>query len=291
MKRIISILLCLTMFAGLLAGCSAANEQEAYIPTGDALEQEVSHYFFLNGTDVYDLWFYINRLPDIMREALLKSCSIEGVTDLAAMESALNAEEEALEQCRRVLELIQSSDAYKIETKQNNGALALNETSTVTSWGCGNNRLHISVIPESGGSSSVRGLRIGDKMYECGTSREWREITWWDWHDPWLSGFQWDESIVAYQDTLTDESGTTVMLRIDQPFAEGEGEQPHYFVYFNFETDGAFRSVYLQTNLFMDNAASITESIVSLDLKTVDAEIQEEYRKAVAYLAASDDDQ
>ena len=42
MKRIISILLCLTMFAGLLAGCSAANEQEAYIPTGDALEQEVS---------------------------------------------------------------------------------------------------------------------------------------------------------------------------------------------------------------------------------------------------------
>ena len=60
---------------------------------------------------------------------------------------------------------------------------------------------------------------------------------------------------------------------------------------FNFETDGAFRSVYLQTNLFMDNAASITESIVSLDLKTVDAEIQEEYRKAVAYLAASDDDQ
>ena len=38
MKKTISILLCLTLLTGLLAGCGAAYDPEAYIPTGDALE-------------------------------------------------------------------------------------------------------------------------------------------------------------------------------------------------------------------------------------------------------------
>ena len=40
MKRIISILLCVFMLAGLLAGCSAAHTPEAYKPTGNLLEEE-----------------------------------------------------------------------------------------------------------------------------------------------------------------------------------------------------------------------------------------------------------
>ena len=40
MKRILSILLCLVLLMGLLPGCSAANDPEAYVPTGDALEKE-----------------------------------------------------------------------------------------------------------------------------------------------------------------------------------------------------------------------------------------------------------
>ena len=42
MKRILSILLCLVLLMGLLSGCSAANDPEAYVPTGDALEKEES---------------------------------------------------------------------------------------------------------------------------------------------------------------------------------------------------------------------------------------------------------
>ena len=82
-------------------------------------------------------------------------------------------------------------------------------------------------------------------------------------------------------DTLTDESGITVMLRIDQPFAAGENEQPHYFVNFNFDADNTFRNVYVQANVFTDNATTKTESIVSLDPKTVNAEIQKEYQNAI----------
>ena len=40
MKKIISILLCLAMLAGSLAGCSAAGTPKEYIPVGDQLVQE-----------------------------------------------------------------------------------------------------------------------------------------------------------------------------------------------------------------------------------------------------------
>lgn len=40
MKKLLSILLCLAMLTGILAGCSTANDPEAYTPTGDALIAE-----------------------------------------------------------------------------------------------------------------------------------------------------------------------------------------------------------------------------------------------------------
>lgn len=245
------------------------------------LENEVTHYFFANGTDVYDIWFYNNRIPNIMRETVLKTCVLEGITDIAAMQTALNEEKEALQQCRSVLEQIQSNGACKIETKQENGPDALNETTLRTDWIHGKDRLHISLIPESGGASMFGGLLVDGAKYECDSAQQWREITWWDWTDPWLVSFQWDDSVVAYMDTLTDESGITVMLRIDQPFAEGENQQPHYFVNFNYDTDGTFRNVYVQTNVFMNNSISKTESIISLDSELVEAEIQKEYQNAI----------
>ena len=221
-----------------------------------ALESEVTHYFFIHENDIYDIWHYDNRLPNKHQESLLKSCHIEGVTDIAAMESALNKEQKALEQCRWVLEQIQGSGACKIETKQKNGSAALNDTTLRTDWISGDDRLIICIIPESGGSSTVGALRVNGEEYECNSERKWREITNWEWADSWLASFRWDDSVVSYMDTMTNESGTTVMLRIDQPFAEGEDQQPHYFVSFNYDTEGTFMNVYLQTNVFMSNTLS-----------------------------------
>lgn len=95
-----------------------ADELGTYV-----LEHEVTHYFFYHNTDVYDVWFYINRLPNIPREAVLKSCFFEGSTDLNAVLDTLADEQDVLAQCRTVLEQIKGSDVCKIETKQKNPPL------------------------------------------------------------------------------------------------------------------------------------------------------------------------
>ena len=45
--------------------------------------------------------------------------------------------------------------------------------------------------------------------------------------------------------------------------------------------DGNFVNAQLQVNLFRENELAITESIVSLNPETVNAEIQKEYRRAI----------
>ena len=253
-----------------------ADEQDTY-----ALENEMTHYFFNHGTDVYDVWFYNHRISNKIQETLLKTCILEGVTDIAAMQAALDKEQEALQQCHSVLERIQSSSACKIETKQENGPDARNETTLITSWIYGQDRLHIALNSEGGGASRFGGMLVNGTKYEYDAPQQWHTVSQWEWEDPWLTRFQWEDSVVAYQDTRTDDSGITVMLRIDQPFAGSGNQQPHYFVCFDYNTDGSFRDVYVQANLFMDNSISKTESVVSLDSAMVEGEIQKEYQKAV----------
>lgn len=258
------------------AGNTIPNEE------GNAvLDREVTHYFFVNGLDVYDLWFYNNRLPNTTRESVLKTCAIQGVTDIAAMEDALSEEENALQQCRDVLTQIQSSVGYKIETRQENEDSALNDITNFTDWIYDNDWMQIAQIPESGGSSIAGELLVDGQQYECDSTKEWKETTRQDSAKPWLARFQWDDTIVAYMDTSTREDKVTVMLRIDKPFAEGFNQQPHYFVSFEFDTDGAFRNVYIQANLFMDNEICRTESIASLDAEAVRSEMQEEYQTVI----------
>ena len=98
---------------------------------------------------------------------------------------------------------------------------------------------------------------------------------------PWLAEFTWDDNIVAYIDTLTDEDGECVMLRVDEKYIESDEYDPHYFLYFNFDPDGNFIHAQLQVNLFRDNEIAITESIISLDAEEINAEIQKEYQKVI----------
>ena len=45
--------------------------------------EQVTHYYFLNGDDVYDLWFYDNRLSGEIRSELLNSAYIQPPTEAA----------------------------------------------------------------------------------------------------------------------------------------------------------------------------------------------------------------
>ena len=82
-------------------------------------------------------------------------------------------------------------------------------------------------------------------------------------------------------DTLTDEDGECIMLRVDEQYIDLDAYDPHYFLYFNFDPDGNFVNARLQVNLFRDNEINITESIASLDAEKINAEIQKEYQQAV----------
>ena len=234
------------------------------------LDNSVTHYFFLKETDVYDLWLYDNRLPAKLQETLLKSCYIEGVTDLTTKQESMATEAEALAQCKGILEHIQASDGYRIHSDRHNtttgpNSIAQNDQSQTITWSAGKDQLSLTTVPESGGSSSFGGLRKDGKFYTCDSRREWREVPQQNWMEPWLATFQWDESIISYQGTLPAEDETSIMLRIDQPYQDGPGQQPYYFVSFRFTPDGKFLNVYIQANLFTDNAFTIEETVHSLD--------------------------
>lgn len=114
------------------------------------------------------------------------------------------------------------------------------------------------------------------------TGAEWVEVAEIDsTRKPWLAEFTWDENIVAYMDTLTDKDGECVMLRVDEQYIDSDEYDPHYFLFFNFDTDGNFVNAKLQVNLFRDNEINITESIASLDAEEINAEIQKEYQNAI----------
>lgn len=262
------------------------------------VENEVTHYFFVNGTDVYDLWLYKNRCSSNIQEKLLKSAYIKGVTDMDAKESAAMEEEQALEKCRAVLEAVQSGSCQIVieETKSHLGNSA-SHWSTANYYQDNGNWLKIlDVDPESeeivdGEQYTVRiawmaanGVRCSNegKWGKAYTDIEWRveNETFSDKVKPWLASFQWNDA-VAYMDTLTDENGECVMLRVDEHYLDSDEYDPHYFVNFNFDSDGNFVNAKLQVNLFRKNELAFTEAIVSMDPEAVNSEIQKEYQNAI----------
>lgn len=268
------------------------------VPPGQTRDIHTHHQFFVmdDGETVYDIWLDLRFVDSAVKDSILGSIEIldimlgaatvdsgtnaEPAEEVAVTETvrpAMNDEQSALAQCRAVLDQVQNSAAYKIDTMQENGASALNEMSMITDWGYEENRLHMAWIPESGGISVVGGMVMDGQRYSYDLVQQWRKSEDYDWSDPWLVGFRWEDDIVAYMDTLTEESGITVLLRIDEPYKEGPDQQPCYFVNFNFEPDGTFRNVYVQTNLFTDNAEYKTESILNLNTEVVQREIQAEF--------------
>ena len=252
-----------------------------------ALDNEVTHYFFVDGNDIYDLWIYGNRLPNIPKENLLKSCYIEGITDLAAMEAARTEEEEALTQCRAVLEAVQSG-SYKIVTRQTSGrnesAVSYEQTYSKNDrdWLSITNVLPMGAdfndAVEYAATNStlyVKGQRFqgaGSKWVLSGKQEDTRL--------PWLADFAWDDKLISYQGTVEDSGKVFIMLRVDEKYIDSDEYAPHYFVDFAFTPEGDFVSVRLSVNLFQDNQQTITEALITLDPQSVNAEIQKEYRNA-----------
>ena len=256
----------------------------------DGLNEQ--HTFFIVGDIIYDVWYDQNLISAGVAERFLKTVAINADPVVATAPG----EQEAFAKCRAVLDAIQNGSCHILIDEPSNDDTRSRWSTSNYYQNNGNWLLIKDIDPEKenivdGEQYSVRmafmaadGIRYSNegKWGKAYTDIEWRQddLTFDDSVKPWLASFKWDD-IVAYMDTLTDEDGECIMLRVDEQYIDLDAYDPHYFLYFNFDPDGNFVNAQLQVNLFRDNELSITESIASLDPETVNAEIQKEYQKAI----------
>ena len=270
---------------GYMSGSSAYGDSEYEIfwdgnPAG-LCEQ---HTFFIDGDIIYDVWYDENQISDGIAERFLKTVAINA-DPVVVTEPG---EQEAFAKCRAVLEAVQKG-SYKVITRQTNGRNENAVSCERTYFRSDADWLSITNVLAAGAdftgevkySTTSSRLCVNGKYFGF-TGAEWVEIAEMENERiPWLAEFTWDENIVAYMDTLTDEDGECVMLRVDEQYIDSNDYDPHYFLFFNFDPDGNFVNVQLQVNLFRDNEINITESIASLDAEEINAEIQKEYQRAI----------
>ena len=270
---------------GYMSGSSAYGDTEYEVfwdgnPAG-LCEQ---HTFFIDGDIIYDVWYDENQISDGIAERFLKTVAINA-DPLVVTEPG---EQEAFAKCRAVLEAVQKG-SYKVITRQTNGRNENAVSCERTYFRSDADWLSFTNVLAAGAdftgevkySTTSSRLCVNGKYFGF-TGAEWVEIAEMENERiPWLAEFTWDENIVAYMDTLTDEDGECVMLRVDEQYIDSNDYDPHYFLFFNFDPDGNFVNAQLQVNLFRDNEINITESIASLDAEEINAEIQKEYQNAI----------
>ena len=273
---------------GYMSGSSAYGDTEYEIFwDGNSAGLCEQHTFFIDGDIIYDVWYDENQISDGIAERFLKTVTINA--DPVIEENP--DEQMAFAKCRAVLDAVQKG-SYKIVSRRiNSGAQVPNGFVHTYSKSNEDWLSTTTVISKVG---SIEDGLVGEKydVTSCSlcangkrfsfTGAEWVEIANNDSSRlPWLADFTWDENIVAYTDTLTDENGECVMLRVDEKYIDSDEYDSHYFLYFNFDPDGNFVNAHLQVNLFRDNEINITESIASLDAEEINAEIQKEYQDAI----------
>ena len=248
----------------------------------DGLNEQ--HTFFIDGDVIYDVWYDQNLISVGIAERFLKTVAINADP---VIEENPN-EQTAFAKCRAVLEAVRKGN-YKVVIRQTTGRneSAVSHEQTYTRSGA--DWLSITNVLPMGAdftgeveyATTSSRLCVNGKYFGFGGA-EWVEIAEPEnARIPWLAEFTWDDNIVAYMDTLTDEDGECIMLRVDEQYIDLDAYDPHYFLYFNFDPDGNFVSAQLQVNLFRDNEINITESIASLDAEEINAEIQAEYQRAI----------
>ena len=244
----------------------------------DALNE--LHTFFIFGDHIYDVWFDLNQISSIRTEDFLKTVSIDG-TPVATEPPGREA---AMEQCQAVLNAIRSGSCHLLIQRSATGD-RLRPWSVTNFYQDGENRLVLTEIaPESAAIAQEQQLPLkSGHMVVNGTVYVSRGGTWeqdgsWnaDMEMPWLASFQWDDA-VTYIHTLTFETGTVVMLRIDKPYIDSPEYPSCYFLNFQFDAQGNFINIHLQNDIFGEHQLDIAESIVSLDEELVGERIREEY--------------
>ena len=238
------------------------------------------HHFFIDDDLVYDISYDKNLLSDGQASYFLKSVKLHAPPVVEAGEE----EQAALDKCRAVMDAVQGGSYHIISRRVNTGTEANKGYERNVRYHSGDwLSITNALTAEETVNTDVQksSLYAGEKCFAY-TGDQWVETAGTgETVEPWLASFAWNKTYVAYQGTLTDDNGECVMFRVDKKFEDFEDFDPHYFVNFYFDTNGRFRNVYLQGNLYQPNAFTLTESIVSLDEAAIQAEIRQEYEKTI----------
>ena len=211
-----------------------------------------------------------------------------------------SSSERYLDECRKVLESVQTSDGYEIITeRENHGSFALNPTSTIHDYKHKDNWLQIHTVPDGNRTSLFAYLHVDDKYYEgmplvengASGDVEWKESSYQGNVQPWLASYQWDRSAVTLDSVEDTGAGTVVHLNISDQFTFGEWTIEEYDVDFIFDSNGKFLAA-RQIVVFPDgNGMTSTLRIISLDEKMIEVHIGLTYDDVIHLSESTDDNE
>lgn len=193
-----------------------------------------------------------------------------------------SSSERYLDECRKVLESVQTSDGYEIITeRENHGSFALNPTSTIHDYKHKDNWLQIHTVPDGNRTSLFAYLHVDDKYYEgmllvengASGDVEWKESSYQGNVQPWLASYQWDRSAVTLDSVEDTGAGTVVHLNISDQFTFGEWTIGEYDVDFIFDSNGKFLAARQMVEFPDENGMTSTMRIVSLDERLIEIHI------------------
>lgn len=232
-----------------------------------------THYFTVSGSTVYDLW-----LNDLLVDTQTQFAILDAIR-CTAQEAPAEAEtpaDAAFARAQAVMNRVQEGNVEILTARNFQNTPEKNTTEDF----CVHDEIGGLWRTQTADGQTRSALYLygdeNDRYFEGqGQTPEWKETDIPEnLSEPWMGSFTFLKAYVTYQDTLNTEDGFTDLFRIDLPFADTPDAAPVYWANFDYDSDGAFVSVTLQVNPAMDNAVTITESIVTLDRQTVAAEIQ-----------------
>lgn len=249
------------------------------------LDREVTHYFFVNGLDVYDLWFYNNRLASTVVENVLQSCSIMSSADVPESETGpeVNNEEAILQQCADVMSTVLNSDRqlHCVAVGPGYTYTIVDTYKKAPNGDC----LHLEQV--DGERQEAFLVLMEEQKYYHGTAPigeelQWEEVSFEEFVQLPQQGVllgKLDMRPATYDATITNDTGTSHMFTYHEPYMDARVElsnqNDEFQLTFYFDPQGNFEELRIVADYKQGNWITVTESIVSMEEETVNTAIEQ----------------
>lgn len=265
------------------------------VPDGTPRTEHRRHWYRVVGNELYDIWVDLMLLTHDEAEDFLWAVKFMDTSYEVTQPSQQDPEAMAFEKTAAIMEAVANGGCTIVQTEVSNGNEGPSGYERIYHYNDGNLLFTNTVLTE-GENITEAGeyynryalLYVEDRFFTNEATQGSRGDIQWEEVEPiesipapWLGNHVWVKSYVTYMDTLKDENGECLLFRYDRKFEDREELEPNYWVKFFFDPEGNFVKVQIEVNLFLDDAFTITESILSMDPETVNAEIQKEYQRAI----------